>query len=156
MLDLSSNSNRNVSVEFRDTIDTLTITISQLLSRLEHVNQEAHERTRDEILKKICERQGDLSSADQIKFGIEMLNVSDASERQLRISIQESIIKSLRYPSMTHRYEDVIEAHPNTFKWAFRTPPMINCYGATFLSGCGPAAVCTGFAGRQVRGSQRS
>ncbi|KAE9364418.1 hypothetical protein N431DRAFT_421379 [Stipitochalara longipes BDJ] len=122
MLDQTTNANKNTPRELREAMSALTVTITQLLSRVEQINQEGHSRTRDEILRKICEREGMLCSVDQIVSGIEMLNVSDASERKLRTSIQESIINSLKYPSMTHRYEDVIEAHPNTFEWAFKNP----------------------------------
>jgi hypothetical protein len=122
MLKQTTNANKNLSRELQETMGALTVTMTQLLSRVERIDQENHNRTRDEITRKICEREGVWCSAEQIVSGIEMLNVSDASEQKLRTSIQEHIINSLKYPSMTHRYEDVIEAHPKTFDWAFENP----------------------------------
>jgi hypothetical protein len=122
MLEQTRNATKNISNESREAMGTFTVTITQILSRVERINQEDHSRARDEIARKICEREEVLCSADQIVSGIEMLNVSDASEQELRTSIQETITNSLRYSSMTHRYEDVIEAHPSTFNWAFENP----------------------------------
>ncbi|PMD21752.1 hypothetical protein NA56DRAFT_748726 [Hyaloscypha hepaticicola] len=62
------------------------------------------------------------SEADGIIVGIEMLNVSKAAEVELRKSICNKILQSLRYPAMSHRYEDVLEAYPKTFEWAFHDP----------------------------------
>jgi hypothetical protein len=36
--------------------------------------------------------------------------------------VQDSILASLAYPSMTERYQDIIEAHPKTFQWVFENP----------------------------------
>jgi hypothetical protein len=118
ILEQSSNTSKNVTNELQEMIGTLTVTITQLRSRSQHINQQDHSRTRDVIARMICERkenQDIFLSVDRIASGIEMLHVSDASEQKLRTSIQTSMIASLKYPSMTHRYEDVVEAHPNTF-----------------------------------------
>ncbi|KAF8851978.1 hypothetical protein BDZ45DRAFT_600666, partial [Acephala macrosclerotiorum] len=48
-----------------------------------------------------------------------MLDVSDTAESTLRSFIGKSILRQLQYSAMTSRYEDVIEAHPKTFEWAF-------------------------------------
>lgn len=48
-----------------------------------------------------------------------MLDVSDTAESTLRTFIGKNILQSLWYSSMTSRYEDVIEAYPKTFEWAF-------------------------------------
>jgi hypothetical protein len=49
-----------------------------------------------------------------------MFNVSEAEESELRNIVQSKILESLRYPTMANRYENVAEAHPCTFDWAFR------------------------------------
>jgi hypothetical protein len=74
------------------------------------------------ILEKICEGKGIQSDEQQIVAGIEMLAVSDAEEQRLRRVVQGGILRSLSYPEMTHCYEDLIEAHPRTFGWAFYGP----------------------------------
>lgn len=93
-----------------------------MLCRIESVNQDNHHQTRNIILDKISEGNESLKfdlQKQSITSSIEMLDVSDASEQRLRASIKEGIIQSPIYPSMTDRYEDVIEAHPDTFEWAF-------------------------------------
>jgi hypothetical protein len=101
-------------------MNALTITITQLLSRLESLNQDNHRRTRDIILQSICRKEGiQFSEEQEITAAIEMLDVSDTTERQLQTSIQHGILRSLRDPTTTSRYEDLAEAHPNTFNWAF-------------------------------------
>lgn len=62
------------------------------------------------------------SEASEITAGIEMLNVSKPAEFKLRRDVYLEICQSLQYPEMTHRYEDVIEAYPETFEWAFHDP----------------------------------
>jgi hypothetical protein len=58
----------------------------------------------------------------EITAGIEMLNVSGPAEFKLRRDVFFEICQSLRYPAMTHRYEDVLKAYPETFEWAFHDP----------------------------------
>lgn len=111
-----------MSQEFHDGMGALIITITQLLRRLEHSNQDSHRRTRNMIRDRICKDQNYPPLDHQIIAGIEMLDVSDTLEQQLRAALHDSITKSLVYTSMNHRYEDVIEAHPNTFEWAFKNP----------------------------------
>lgn len=94
----------------------ITITISHLLSRLEDMNKNEHLRTRAAIAQRLCETQGLPPMEAQVIGGIEFLNVS---ESELRRSIHDAILTSLSYPSMANRYESVVEAHPETFKWAF-------------------------------------
>ena len=104
-------------------MNALTITVTRLLSRLESISQVDHRRTRDIILKRICEEKDvQYRKEQQIAAGVEMLDVSKAVEWRLRRSVLQEIIGSLRYPIMTYRYEDVVEAHPKTFEWAFCNP----------------------------------
>ncbi|KAH8773150.1 hypothetical protein F5882DRAFT_172339 [Hyaloscypha sp. PMI_1271] len=62
------------------------------------------------------------SDTSEITAGIEMLNVSKSAESKLRSDVYLEICSSLQYPTMTHRYEDVLEAYPETFEWAFHDP----------------------------------
>jgi ATPase subunit of ABC transporter with duplicated ATPase domains len=113
--------------------------LSQLLSRLESSNKDNHRQTRDTILECIkeekqksiekCQRKKDGQAvkdtdaeAFEIISGIEMLNVSQSVEIKLRRAVHSEICQSLQYLEMTHRYEDVLEAYPETFEWAFHDP----------------------------------
>lgn len=49
-----------------------------------------------------------------------MLSVSFAEEMDLRRSIQLNILEEMQYHMMTNPYERILEAHPETFEWAFR------------------------------------
>lgn len=112
-----------MSSAFEDQAANLKTILAQMLCRIESMNQDNHRQTRKIILDKISKGNESLKFdlRDQsIISSIEMLDVSDESEQRLRASIKEGIIQSLIYPSMTDRYEDVIEAHPSTFEWAFR------------------------------------
>jgi hypothetical protein len=40
----------------------------------------------------------------------------------IRDRAENSVLQSLRYDKMTHRYEDIVEAYPQTFKCIFETP----------------------------------
>ncbi|KIN06970.1 hypothetical protein OIDMADRAFT_108740, partial [Oidiodendron maius Zn] len=51
-----------------------------------------------------------------------MLDVSKPAESKLRRDVHLEICQSLQYPAMTHRYDDVLEAYPETFEWAFHDP----------------------------------
>jgi hypothetical protein len=104
------------------------VAVTQLLSRLETLNQDEHQRTRQAIFRVLCASDEALPSqlcgnfdndVDGIIADIEMLDISEAAESRTRDTVQNSILKTLRYPSMSDRYEDIVEAHPETFEWAF-------------------------------------
>jgi hypothetical protein len=115
-----------VSRQIREGISAITIAVSQILSRLESQNQGSHDielRSRSAILKQICQRENlQHHISQEITAGIEMLSVSDGVEQRVRKSVQMTILRRLGYAEMTNRYEDVVEAHPETFEWAFSVP----------------------------------
>ncbi|KUJ09034.1 uncharacterized protein LY89DRAFT_788448 [Mollisia scopiformis] len=114
-----------VSGVIRDEITALTITLSQILSRREFKSEDDHLRTRQIILQQLCQREHQsYPSGGDIVAGIEMLQVSDTQENRLRDFLQRGFIRSLWYEEMTHRYEDIVEAHPETYEWAFHDPPQ--------------------------------
>lgn len=97
----------------------MTTALAQLVSRLEVIYQSGHRQTREAILR--SQRGSDLSGdIMEITARVEMLDVSRTKESKLRTSVQTHVLKSLRFPEMTNRYENVLEAYPNTFEWAFR------------------------------------
>jgi type II secretory ATPase GspE/PulE/Tfp pilus assembly ATPase PilB-like protein len=48
-----------------------------------------------------------------------MLDVSREEEDHLRTSVLRKIFASLAFSAMTQRYEDVADAHQETFEWIF-------------------------------------
>jgi hypothetical protein len=138
----STNITTETSQELREYMIAQTATISQILSRVELLNQDNHHRTRDIIFQCIAQelqalkaednrgQKGQLEKAYDIIARIEMLNVSDDNERMLRTAVQNAIFQSIQYPSMTARYEDIVEAYPKTFEWAFMIPLKSIFHGA--------------------------
>lgn len=101
--------------------------MATLLCRLDNADLRAHHRTRQNVWNIICQQNGipwekGEPNIHQITAGIEMLGVSEYEEKRVRESVCDEITKSLAYSSMAHRYEDVVEAYPNTFEWAFTGP----------------------------------
>jgi hypothetical protein len=112
-----------MSRNFHQGIATLTITISHLLSRLESMNQDRHHQVRNDIFKRISKGMScSWNEVGEITAAIEMLDISMPEEVQLRASVTSRIIKHLSYTAMTDRYENIVEAHPLTFEWAFHNP----------------------------------
>jgi hypothetical protein len=109
-----------ITKEVRNQLDILI----DLVSRVDAIGTNAHHRLRKVIaggqvggLRSHSE--GDMT---QIVARFEMLDVSDHQESVTRGRVQDSILASLAYPSMTERYQDIIEAHPKTFEWVFENP----------------------------------
>lgn len=94
------------------------IALAQFVSRLEGICQDEHRRTR-ELIVKSQRRNGPSTNMEEITAGIEMLDVSRSKESKLRTFVRTDILKSLQFPKMTSRYENVFEAYPETFEWAF-------------------------------------
>ncbi|KAH6698160.1 hypothetical protein BKA61DRAFT_530992, partial [Leptodontidium sp. MPI-SDFR-AT-0119] len=115
-----------ISQQIREEITGITVTVSQILSRLETMTQGAHDdhlQTRRAILEQICERKKRLyDKSQEVTASVEMLSVSGAVEQGLRDTVQRAILQSLSYAEMTGRYEAVNEPHPETFEWAFSAP----------------------------------
>jgi len=95
--------------------------LMQFMSRLEAINQEGHRRTREDILAAVGHIA--LTSIDgtpeEIVTDVEMLDVSRSDEINLRSRAHNSLLGSLCFPAMKLRYEDVVDAYPDTFKWIF-------------------------------------
>lgn len=54
----------------------------------------------------------------------------------MRSTVQRTILESLRYPNMTDRYEDLVEAHNKHSTGSIVTPAKIrSCLGAILDSG---------------------
>jgi len=109
-----------------------TLALTQLLSRLTIINKDEQTTIRETIIGTNGEGKG--SPKVDIAAGIEMLAVSDEKESKLRNDIQNRIAESLWYPSMQIRYEDVVEAYPNTFNWIFTDPTVEQLPWSNFSS----------------------
>jgi hypothetical protein len=55
-----------------------------------------------------------------VEATVELLGVSQTEEDRVRKKTNMALLEDLSYPSMSHRYEAVLEAYPETFEWAFR------------------------------------
>jgi len=98
--------------EVRDQLDTLL----QLLRRIDAVSTDAdnadlHHRTRAKLAdERFGEWHRGLDDVQRISARFEILDVSDAAEVALRHKIRKDILKTLAFPAMTERYEDIAEA----------------------------------------------
>ena len=71
------------------------------------------------LLKEICKRDNiRYKISGEIISRIEMLSVSRCAEDRLRDEVGMAILNCLTYDEMTNGFEDVDEAHPETFEWA--------------------------------------
>jgi len=115
-----------ISQHVREETAGIAATVSQILCRLDTMCESAkeeHVHFRRSLVKRICMRESsDHPELQEINAGIEMLSVSIGAEQKLRICVQKTILNSLEYDEMTTRYENVTEAHPQTFQWAFDAP----------------------------------
>jgi hypothetical protein len=123
VLEISANNTSEHSKELHDTMRELTIAITQLLSRVESLNHDFVRRKRNIIMERLLRGSGiRFHSEQEVTAEVEMFAVSQIAEQQVRTSVNRKIIRSLSYYGMTNRYEDLVEAHPTTFEWAFHDP----------------------------------
>jgi hypothetical protein len=102
-----------------------TIVLTQLLSRMTSFNQDRHLEARRIIFKELSEEPGAQINGPieddlgEIASEIEMLGVSDTTELRTRNTVHRGILRGLHYATMSDRYEELPEAHTETFEWAF-------------------------------------
>jgi hypothetical protein len=108
--------NRGITNEIRE-IRTQTLALAQLVSRLEVVNGDWNRENRAMIANKLKPRRGDHIRGISAK--IEVLAISPQEENRQRLHVQDAILTRLQYPTMTHRYEQVLEAYRRTLDWVF-------------------------------------
>jgi hypothetical protein len=113
--------NKIMTQEIRDQLNALI----QIVHRIDTVNEDQHRLTLEMIFEqqRVERVQNGLRSStgdeETITAMVEMLTVSDKQETLLRRAVNEQITQSLRFPTMTSRYENVVEAYPQTFEWIF-------------------------------------
>ncbi|CAG8981479.1 hypothetical protein HYALB_00003050 [Hymenoscyphus albidus] len=129
ILESSSATTSEISRDIRAQMKGQTIAFAQILSRIESLNQNNHRTSRSTIFHDVSAelpdmfRSNDEEGIQGITADIEMLDVSDAAELKVRKAVHNSILESLRFPTMSSRYDDVLEAHPQTFEWALEQSP---------------------------------
>jgi hypothetical protein len=117
LLTSQQNPSEPLPTEIRDQTRTLT----QLLSRASNSNNK-NRQTRASLVGGINSEYGQyygLSTSNRIIPSIEMLDVSREEEDLFRSSVLNKIFASLAFSAMTQRYEDVADAHQDTFEWIF-------------------------------------
>ncbi|KAE8454648.1 hypothetical protein EG329_000271 [Mollisiaceae sp. DMI_Dod_QoI] len=92
--------------------------IAKMLNRVQTSNEDEHHKTRQIIANLRNTVRPDLPM-DVITASIEMLSVDPQEEEVLRRKTSKNILDELSYPGMTNRYEDITQAHPETFDWIF-------------------------------------
>ncbi|KAH7418606.1 hypothetical protein BKA64DRAFT_635725 [Cadophora sp. MPI-SDFR-AT-0126] len=93
--------------------------LASLICRSERTNEDAHHRTRQMIADLRKDIFSQFSTMDVITARVEMLNVGSEKEAQLRDVVNTTLLEQLSYSCMTNRYEEIREAHSETFKWIF-------------------------------------
>lgn len=91
----------------------------QLISRFDAVNQDQHRQTRDLIIEKLGDCTVKAPRDTEVVESFGTLGLS-SDEEAVRFKTNNIILQSLSYPNMSNRYEDIVEAFPDTFGWVFR------------------------------------
>jgi hypothetical protein len=90
------------------------LALTQLLSRLEATNVSEHRKTRAMVIGRVG-----LDDDGVISANPEPLEVLRDEEEEVRLKVQVRILESLRFSTITSRYEDVSETYNKTFNWIF-------------------------------------
>jgi hypothetical protein len=114
LLTSQQNPSGRLSAEVRDQ----TRTLAQLLSRASNSKEE----NRQTLTSLVGHQYHDILAMNRIAPSVEMLDVSWEEEdhfRFFRSGVRHKILSSLAFSTMSQRYEDVIDAHQETFEWIF-------------------------------------
>jgi hypothetical protein len=90
------------------------LALTQLLSRLEATNVREHRKTRAMVIGRVG-----LDDGGGILANPEPLEVLRDEEEEARSKVQVRILETLRFSTMTSRYEEVSETYNKTFNWIF-------------------------------------
>jgi len=98
--------------------------LTQLVSRMGVSNLQEHLKTRKALIGiedlKDVEAHEELRTTGIVVSRTEVLGVPFGQEKALRLTIQETLLESLGFPSMNNRYKEVIEAYRETLEWIFQ------------------------------------
>jgi len=110
----------------RTHVETVVPALTQLICRLDSANQDQHRLTRGLILKEQGNHPATNSTGHEPHESLQILRITHGGEAAARNKTKNIILQSLSYPGMSNRYEDIIEAFPNTFDWVFCDPTTTN------------------------------
>jgi hypothetical protein len=106
-----------------DEIHKYTLYILKQLERNEQVATDRQKRIQAHISEMFKERVGDeafdATTYRQVPESA-LLRAFGTDEQRLVISVENTILNSLKFPSMTYRYEGVSESHHRTFEWIYQ------------------------------------
>jgi len=60
---------------------------------------------------------GDLNELALRRPALELISLSQSQEARVQENFKRTIIKALNYPSITHLYNNIVKADPETLKW---------------------------------------
>jgi hypothetical protein len=102
-------------------IQIQTRAIAQMLSRTELAVLSQQDRTRAIIIETLRARdnfhQQSLSPTEQWKDNV--ARDFDNEEIKLKVTVEDAILESLMFPTMTDRMEEISDEHVHTFEWLF-------------------------------------
>ena len=114
------NAQQSPSNIFSDEMKDQTRALTRLLSRFSNSTDDENRQPRSSLIDNGHFQQPNHSTnRDDVVPFVEMLDVSHKAEESFRLRVQNHILASLAFSTMTQRYEDVADAHQNTFDWAF-------------------------------------
>jgi hypothetical protein len=95
-------------------IATLACSLARVDASIEHI------KTPDMILNRRSQPAIGQRQANHVAADVEMLDSPRFSDDILRMKVNQALLELLSYPTMSSRYEAVVEAYPETFEWALR------------------------------------
>jgi hypothetical protein len=100
-----------------------TMAIAQMLSHAEIAIIDQHDKTRAIVVDSIREATG-LIPKTTSEYD-EQIGNKRTEERYLRMKVEDHLLRSLSFPTMADRIEEVAEAHAQTFQWLFEDGPEV-------------------------------
>jgi hypothetical protein len=106
-------------VEISNKLRDQTLALTQLVSRIEQAVPRGNREAQPPIaaLQEENQRHSPLTQRPS-RTHCSDIPLPD-NETAFRAAADESVLESLGFPTMTTRYEEVVDAYPETFKWIF-------------------------------------
>lgn len=94
------------------------------MSQNEKINEHHHRETRDSIIQAIHEMGTPSGRRRSIQKFPGLIPALKVAERDITLSCENWILKGLTFSTITDRYDEVEEAHLQTFEWIFERCPF--------------------------------
>lgn len=106
---------------FTEELSAHTVAVSQHYRNAEKVFNVGLDKVERNIIEVIREDRTDKAFATTPRAGNSDLSADDALDllAEERLLCENSVLESLRFPTMNDRHEEIADAHKNTFKWMF-------------------------------------